>query len=69
VAHLAIFTGRREIATRVLEDAKRKRFSKIANDGSQPQELQPTKSFSYSVFNLRALCALAKLGEETGIDL
>ena len=41
----------------------------FADDGSQPEELARTLSLSYSVFNLNAQAALARLGEVYGLDL
>jgi hypothetical protein len=70
VVSLALFTGQKEVARRVLEAAREKRIAaQVEPDGSQPRELARTKSFSYSVFNLTAMLKLAALGERAGVDL
>jgi len=69
-ASLALFTGDRELATRTIEEAKKKRIAEqIERDGRQPLELSRTLSFSYSLFNLEGLFNLASLGERVGVDL
>ena len=70
VIYFALFTGRRSIARRVLDEFARKRMAgNILPDGRQPLELGRTKSFGYSVFNLEALFAAASLAKQLGIDL
>src|SRR5689334_5363338 len=65
IASLALFTGRKDLAHSVLEQAAHKRIeTQVQPDGSQPLELARTKSFSYSAFNLTALFELARLGED-----
>ncbi len=69
-AAIAAFAGRADIARSVIEDARENRIAKqIEPDGKMPRELQRTKSFSYSAFNLRALLDLASIGQNLGIDL
>jgi hypothetical protein len=71
VATFALFTGEAEASVRkFLEDAKTRRIARqIEPDGRQPLELTRTKAFGYSLVNLRALFALATLGERVGVDL
>ncbi|HEY0706129.1 MAG TPA: alginate lyase family protein [Polyangia bacterium] len=66
----ALFVNRPEIARAQLEAAKTRRITaQIAPDGSQPEELERTKTFDYSMYNLRALLDLAALGRVVGVDL
>lgn len=70
VVALAEYTGRLDLARKVLEEAKSKRIAtQIEPDGSQPLELARTKALSYSTMNLRAFFELATLGERLGVDL
>jgi len=70
VAAIAAFVGQKDLARQMILAARQKRIAKqIEPDGKMPRELQRTKSFSYSAFNLRALVDLASLGQNLGIDL
>jgi hypothetical protein len=70
VASLALYVGQEEVARETLEASKHRRIdTQIEPDGSQPRELARTKSFGYSLYNLRALFTLASLGERVGVDL
>lgn len=69
-AAIAVFVGKPELARKVVTEAREKRVAKqIEPDGRMPRELQRTKSFGYSAFNLRALEDLASIGQNLGIDL
>jgi hypothetical protein len=66
----AAFTGQTDQARDVLRGvAERRIVAHVAPDGSQPEEIQRTLSFTYSVFNLQALVTLAQIGERLGVDL
>jgi hypothetical protein len=69
-ASFALFLGKKELATNILQTARSKRIAvQIEPDGRQPLELARTKAWSYSVGNLDGLMLLATLGERVGVDL
>lgn len=69
VACLARFTGRRELAARVLEEARKSRLmAQVSPVGQQRLELARTRAFTYSLINLSGLLALAELGRQEGVD-
>lgn len=69
-AKWALVLGRKDKAKEISAEAATRRIGvQIQPDGKQPLELSRTASFSYSCFNLRALSALAGLGEHAGVDL
>ena len=69
VASLALFTGQRDLARQTLEGARGRIDRQFASDGRQPRELERTRSFDYSEFNLTAFFNLAVLGQRVGVDL
>lgn len=67
---IALFVGDKELARQTAEAAETKRIvSQIKKNGSEPLELERTKSFSYSVFNLDALMRLAEEADRVDVDL
>lgn len=70
VANQARYIGDDNLARDILRESKQKRFDvQISADGRQPLELERTRAFHYSVFNLLAFMRLAHHGAATGVDL
>ncbi len=70
IVSFALFTGKTDFAKKQLEQVSKKRIEKqIESDGGMPLELERTKSWNYSNFNLDALLRLAEMGENIGVDL
>lgn len=69
VVSIALFLGDSKLAKSVLNGEKERISRQIRKDGSQPLELERTRSLWYSTFNIAALFQLAKLGETAGVDL
>ena len=69
VAALALYAGESELARRTLIGARSRIARQIRPDGRQPRELERTRSWDYSIFNLRAFFDLATLSERANLDL
>ena len=69
VAGLALYTGQVDVARRTVEGARARIAAQIEPDGRQPRELERTRSWHYSEFNLAAFMDLATLGTHVGVDL
>ena len=66
----ALFCGHEDVARAVVAEVPRRRLDvQLAADGTFPLELERTRPFSYTVFNLKALLWLADCGRLFGIDL
>lgn len=68
-ATYAMFVGDTALARRIVDEAKPRIGSQIKPDGSQPIELERTRSMHYSSFNVEALSRVAEIGRSLGIDL
>ena len=66
---LLLYTGQRDLARARFEKAKERIASQIEPDGSQPRELERTRSWSYSVMNLEGWFHVSRLAKEAGVDL
>jgi hypothetical protein len=70
VSCMALYLGRDDLARNVISQVLERRISiQVETDGSQPLELERTKSWGYSNMNLAALVELAHLGRRVGVDL
>lgn len=66
----ALFVGDQKLAREVLAAAATRRIAEqIEPDGSQPHELDRTRSLTYSLLNLTGLNILASIGERFQLDL
>jgi hypothetical protein len=70
VATYATFVGHEDQARGVLTTSTMSRICRqIMADGRQPEELNRTKSWDYSLYNLDALFALAALGQRLEVNV
>jgi hypothetical protein len=70
VCRFALFAGRDDLAREVVRQVAAARIAQqIQPDGTMPRELERTRSYHYSVFNLVALFSLADMGARLGTDL
>lgn len=69
-AHLALFVDRVDVAREILKGVPERRITKqIEPDGSQPFELSRTRSYNYSMMNLKGMFMAALLAERVGLDM
>jgi Alginate lyase len=70
VAGLALSTGQKALAASTLEGSRNRIGRQFEPDGRQPRELERTRSWDYSEFNLRAFFDLADIGRRhANVDL
>lgn len=69
VATYSLYVGDIDFCREFLDNDVWWRFDQIAEDGCQPREMARTKSFSYSVSNLKGLLELAAIGDKVGLDI
>ena len=66
----AQFVGRAELAEKTISEFPKKRiFTQVKSDGSQPKELARTTGFGYSVFNINHMLDMCMLAGESGRKL
>ena len=65
----AIFTGQPEIVATEIETFKNRMESQLKTDGSQPFELERTKSWDYVNMNLDGYFLVAQLAEKSNVNL
>lgn len=68
-ATYSLFVGDTARARQIAEDAKARIGWQIKPDGTQPIELERTRSMHYSGFNVEALSRLAEASRRVGVDL
>ena len=68
-AAYARYVGDTMRVRQIVEGARERIGWQIKPDGSQPIELERTRSMHYSAFNIEALSRLAEIGRTTNVDL
>jgi hypothetical protein len=69
VATFALYAGDEDLARNTLLQSRERIGRQIEPDGRQPRELERTRAWDYSIFNLSAFLHLAALGDRLGVDL
>ena len=65
----ALFTGDTAAAREILAEVPKRIGWQITPEGTQPIELERTRSMHYAGFNIEALSRLAEMGRHVGVDL
>jgi hypothetical protein len=68
-AYYALYLGKKDVATTILNGVKTRINTQIDASGDQPQESARTRPLHYLCFNLEAFFRLARLAEFVNIDL
>jgi len=69
-SRIALFVDDEELAKSIVERVRDHRIPhSFQADGSQPLELERTRSLHYSLFNLSALAIVDRMGEHLAIDI
>jgi hypothetical protein len=68
-AALALYAGDSATARTIIEGVRPRIGWQITPAGTQPIELERTRSYHYSNFNVEALSRLAEMGRHVGVDL
>ena len=69
LSNIYLFVGNKIRATEICNDFVRRRlYVQINDNGEQPKELERTKAFSYSVFNLSNIIDFIKLAKNCNVD-
>lgn len=69
VIALSLHTGQTDLAKAKLEEARDDISHEFRPDGGQPRELERTRSWDYSIFDLNAFTQIADIGRIAGVDV
>jgi len=69
VISLAVYTGQMNLAKLGLEEARDDVGHEFRPDGGQPRELERTRAWDYSIFDLDAFTHIADIGRLVGVDV
>jgi len=69
VGALALYLGNKHLVKKIVVATQESLNEQLNNEGGQIHELQRTKSFFYSCFNLDALIYVAIIGDKIGLNM
>lgn len=69
VASLALYLGNHQLVKKTVELAQESLSQQLNELGGQIHEIERTRSFFYSCFNLEALTNIATIGDQIGMDM
>ena len=69
VATLAYYLDRKDLVQKMVKAAEHDLENQLNEKGGQVHELERSRSYFYSCFNLQALSAIADLGDKVGLDM